>query len=305
MKWFKQLIGIDLPFKTMDDLKSYLISINQGRYNLKMLEKDFYLTALLRYIATSLPEISFKWWTCLNKIHFPYFRLSEDLDFGLSIEQFPTEWPRKKFARHMRDEINKIADILWRKVISSHHGQVGGNKYVSMKKYSYLKYELEYESVFWWAETIKIECTYTNKQYLENVVLPIHDIYTDLVYWENLFSKNSIRCFALEEMIAEKTRASLTRKLPAIRDFYDLWYMTLYKEYILEQYIDIIRNKCDEANNDWTIVQFNDWESKIVDTLQYLYDVQEKELVPVLVETTFDLDTIYKQLLHIYHLLSE
>jgi predicted nucleotidyltransferase component of viral defense system len=85
IKEFTTLTNIAFPFKSDRNLRRYLEQINTIGYNLKVLEKDFYLTGLLGWISTTLPDLSFKGGTCLNKIHFPYFRLSEDLDFSLPI----------------------------------------------------------------------------------------------------------------------------------------------------------------------------------------------------------------------------
>jgi predicted nucleotidyltransferase component of viral defense system len=40
-----------------------------------------------------------------------------------------------------------------------------------------------------------------------------------------MFDHASINCLSLEEMMAEKMRAALTRLTPAIRDFFDIRYV--------------------------------------------------------------------------------
>ena len=49
-----------------------------------------------------------------------------------------------------------------------------------------------------------------------------HDVVTEL----SLFPTTQIQCLSIDEMIAEKVRASLTRTTPAIRDFYDVWFLS-------------------------------------------------------------------------------
>jgi tyrosine-protein phosphatase YwqE len=66
----------------------------------------------------------------------------------------------------------------------------------------------------------------------------------------------------------------------------------------------MIREKCQDVDNKWTILQFENQEISR-NTKQYLEDIVKKELHPVLVDTTFDLEAIYTNLLHIYHLLNE
>ncbi|MEI7935088.1 MAG: nucleotidyl transferase AbiEii/AbiGii toxin family protein [Verrucomicrobiota bacterium] len=47
----------------------------------RLIEKDYFCTLLLEYLAEASPELVFKGGTCLAKIHADFYRLSEDLDF--------------------------------------------------------------------------------------------------------------------------------------------------------------------------------------------------------------------------------
>jgi predicted nucleotidyltransferase component of viral defense system len=57
----------------------------QSGFSLRLLEKDYYLTILLGSIHQLSENLIFKGGTCLNKVYYPYYRLSEDLDFTLII----------------------------------------------------------------------------------------------------------------------------------------------------------------------------------------------------------------------------
>jgi predicted nucleotidyltransferase component of viral defense system len=61
------------------------ISNTQGFEPFKF-EKDFLLTLILIKFGEKYPDLIFKGGTCLNKVYFPYFRLSEDLDFVLDVD---------------------------------------------------------------------------------------------------------------------------------------------------------------------------------------------------------------------------
>lgn len=54
---------------------------NKKDFDIYKYEKDFLLTLILIKFWQKYPDLVFKWWTCLNKIYFPYFRLSELLSF--------------------------------------------------------------------------------------------------------------------------------------------------------------------------------------------------------------------------------
>jgi predicted nucleotidyltransferase component of viral defense system len=58
-----------------------------------LLEKDYYLTMMLSQINTLGEDLVFKGGTCLNKIYYSYYRLSEDLDFTLKL---PSDSPSRK-----------------------------------------------------------------------------------------------------------------------------------------------------------------------------------------------------------------
>jgi hypothetical protein len=67
--------------------------------------------------------------------------------------------------------------------------------------------------------------TYTNKQHLPSQPKDIQAIFIDPILEDPIFDQASITCLSLEEMMAEKIRAALTRQFPAIRDFFDIRYV--------------------------------------------------------------------------------
>ena len=94
------------------------------------------------------------------------------------------------------------------------------------KQYTYLKYVFTYKSIYDQSEqTIIVELTYTHKQWLSTNNHYFAALFVDPVLEEALFPQETIVCLSLEEMMAEKTRAALTRREPAIRDFFDIRYV--------------------------------------------------------------------------------
>jgi predicted nucleotidyltransferase component of viral defense system len=60
----------------------------------RLVEKDYFCTVLLEYLAIQAGTgLVFKGGTCLAKIHADFYRLSEDLDFAISM---PVDAPRRK-----------------------------------------------------------------------------------------------------------------------------------------------------------------------------------------------------------------
>ena len=62
----------------------------------RLIEKDYFCTALLEYLAAAPNKLVFKGGTCLAKIHANFYRLSEDLDFVIPM---PTDAPRAKRSK--------------------------------------------------------------------------------------------------------------------------------------------------------------------------------------------------------------
>ena len=78
-----------LPIYQNRELQNFLRLLhisNTREFDIFKLEKDFLLTLILIKFGEKYPDLVFKGGTCLNKIYFPYFRLSEDLDFVLDVD---------------------------------------------------------------------------------------------------------------------------------------------------------------------------------------------------------------------------
>ena len=257
------------------------------------LEKDFYLTVLLHYICNNIKSINFKGWTCLNKWYFPYFRLSEDLDFMVCYENHPWKNERIRFAREIRNQVVHIADTLWWSLNpeDQQHKRALWNNFLKNKKHTYLKYIFTYPSLINWEnQTIKLEVTYTQKQYLPSNSVIIHDIYKDLIFNKPLFKEEKINCVAIEEMMAEKLRACVSRREPAIRDFYDIRFILEKTNITLDNIKPLFEEKIKENTWDFTIYNW--------------YPILEKQiklnLLPMLWEswTKFNLKETYDKIIN-------
>src|SRR5262249_22590865 len=82
-----------------------LTESNTG-FSARLIEKDYYCSLALYGLAEAFQQgLVFKGGTCLNKVHSDFYRLSEDLDFVISME---TDAPRS--ARNMK--ISPLQDLL-------------------------------------------------------------------------------------------------------------------------------------------------------------------------------------------------
>ncbi|NOZ43857.1 MAG: nucleotidyl transferase AbiEii/AbiGii toxin family protein [bacterium] len=86
-------------------------------------------------------------------------------------------------------------------------------------------FEFEYKSIIDKSDQIvkvdiRIESTLQKEPKIKNIIA----IYQDPISFTTFFQEHTIRVMDLDEIFAEKTRAALTRKEPAIRDFFDIHY---------------------------------------------------------------------------------
>jgi hypothetical protein len=147
-----------------------------------------------------------------------------------------------------------------------HHKKARGNPHIADMKYTYLKYILSYSSLVDGSDQeIKIEVTYTHKRHLPHVQMPLQSLYRDLVYENPLFPEQIISCMHLDEMMAEKMRAALTREYPAIRDFFDIWWMRR-DGYDFELISDLVQEKVAESGNRITVTDAYDKLQKDIET---------------------------------------
>ena len=291
-KILKELIGYEIALDDAAAFIDMMNTVNTVWFNPILLEKDFWLTVILIYIANELPELRFKWWTCLNKIYYPYYRLSEDLDFTFPFNEEIVDSNNKRiaFSRKIREKIKKIVNLTWREINpdSVQHKKALWLKDLRNKEHTYLKYVLRYPSfIDWTMQTIKIELTYTPKQYFESKYETIKSIFINPINEKPLFKEQRIQCLSIEEMVTEKCRAALTRRTPAIRDFFDLWYLQ-------NNWIDIFANKDVIIKKCLEITDLQRTSFWNYDELENQIDT---ELNPVLQkENNFDLKKIYNEI---------
>jgi len=113
----------------------------------------------------------------------------------------------------------------------------------------------------------------------------IKSIFISKTMEESIFVEYMITCMEFDEIVAEKTRASLTRTQPAIRDFFDVWYIKNFTGFDFERIMDLIEIKLAEANHIYTVDEsFDLFEQQI-----------ETDLKPVLKKKfEFDLKEIFE-----------
>ena len=100
-----------------------------------VIEKDYYVTMLLREIVTRNPEVLFKGGTSLSKCYKLIRRFSEDIDLNLVGENRPTEGQRRQLKQSIIDSLDTLGLKL------------ANPDYIRSKR-EFNRYMIDYEPIF-------------------------------------------------------------------------------------------------------------------------------------------------------------
>jgi predicted nucleotidyltransferase component of viral defense system len=183
----------------------------------RLIEKDYFCTALLEYLAATANKLVFKGGTCLAKVHANFYRLSEDLDFVIPM---PTDAPRAQRSKQAATVKEAVAalpkQIPFFRLVEPLTGANNSTQYNAVIGYASLVSRQE--------ETIKIEVALREPLLLDPLNDLAQTILLDPVSRKPLLKPLEVRCIAKMEAFAEKFRAALSRREVAVRDFFDLDY---------------------------------------------------------------------------------
>ncbi len=195
---------------------------------LTLLEKDYYLTLILSRMHELSKDLIFKGGTCLNKIYYAYYRLSEDLDFSMKLPRYePTRGERRKCIQPIKDNIINFAGEIGMKVDESiNPGRNESKQYVYNFIYQSVLRPIEAKVKFEIGLRFNPIASIEKRQVQHNFLHPFTK--------EPLFDGGQAACLSLNELVSEKLRAAAIREKVAPRDFYDLDFL--------------LRNKFDLAN---------------------------------------------------------
>ena len=183
----------------------------------RLIEKDYFCSVLLEYLASASKDLVFKGGTCLAKVYAGLYRLSEDLDFVISMSANAKRTDRSKQAGALKHVVADIAAQLPAfRMIQPLTGANHSNQYIAAVGYMSLASGQP--------ETIKIEVGLREPLLMAAPTELANAILLNPVSDRMLVNPISLCCISKMEAFAEKFRAALTRRDVAIRDFYDIDY---------------------------------------------------------------------------------
>lgn len=264
------------------------VTANRMGFRASLIEKDYYLTLILSRIQGLSTGLIFKGGTCLNKIYYSYYRLSEDLDFSMRLPEYiPTRGDRRKSIQSVKDGIVDFAKGLGLRVEGEE--KAGRNE---SKQYVY---SIIYRSVIQPTDqTIKFEIGLRFNPILQPELRPVQHQFLHPFTKEPLFDAGKVNCLSLNEIVSEKLRAAALRKTIAPRDFYDLDFI-LRNDFDLSnsEVMRLFKKKIEEDGGDLDLKKYRENMGRSSAEIKDMAGRIEVELFDVLTAAerkNFDLD---------------
>ena len=239
------------------------------RFPARLVEKDYYCTVLLEYLAGKAPGLVFKGGTCLAKVHTNFFRLSEDMDFVIPVAEDTSRTERRKLMFPVKESFTGLALALpCFQVKVPLQGANNSTQYVGTMSYQSLATGQE--------EAIKIEVALREPLLTQSAAAPAQTALLNPVSGRAMVAPVRVSCISKMEAFAEKFRAALSRREAAVRDFFDLDYAARRLGLRPEdaELVGLVRQKLAVAGNEPVDVSAN--------RLAVLRQQVESQLQPVL-----------------------
>lgn len=182
----------------------------------RLVEKDYYCSLFLERLyhhEMLRSHLAFKGGTLLSKAYLGFFRLSEDLDFSASNEFCTTRTERREVSKVIKAAIDELLPELGFSEVSPLRGFNESRQYNGV---------FGYKSVTGVPDTIKFEVGFRGDLMLPLPTTLLETLLVDPFSTRKALSLIMVKTLVREEAFAEKARAALTRKFPAIRDLFDL-----------------------------------------------------------------------------------
>ncbi len=184
-------------------------------FTARLIEKDYFSSVLLEYLAASSAGLIFKGGTCLTKIHGDFYRLSEDLDFSIPTAPESSRADRSRSVNPLRATVNELPRQLPAfRIVEPLRGANNSTQYNAIVGYVSL--------IDGHIEPVSIEVGVREPNMIEADEGTLKTALLNPINRQALVEVFMVPCLSYTEAMAEKLRAALCRREVAIRDFFDV-----------------------------------------------------------------------------------
>ncbi len=211
----------------------------------RLIEKDYFCTVLLQYLAADQHGLFFKGGTSLAKVHAGFYRLSEDLDFVIPTPGDASRSERRRRAGASKERVAALGEHLTSLHVTKElTGANDSTQYIAAFGYTSVLGPQE--------ETITIEISLREPLLRPAMRGEAQTLLLDPISGSPLVPALPLQCLSREETIAEKLRAALSRREVAIRDFYDIDYAVrrLSLNVLEPDFVGLVKEKMVMPGND-------------------------------------------------------
>lgn len=217
-----------------------LIIEKSGIKKPELIERDIILHTILKRLYSDeyfAENYLFKGGTCLVKCYFGYYRFSVDLDFTFKNQEKWKGLSKRSKRKALVKEVQRVGNLI--KATASYVGlefnaELQNRRYIEFGSGSRMvTYKLYYPGGLIKVQVNLVENVLFEpkrliaKTLLSGVLLSRND---RLYFYDLLedYSEVEVLAYDLREILVEKIRAILTRKVQKLRDFYDLYLLYKY-----------------------------------------------------------------------------
>lgn len=207
-------------------------------FGIRLIEKDYFCSVALEYLAGECGSLTFKGGTCLSKIHGGFYRLSEDLDFSIPTAVDSARGERSRSVEPLRQVLARIEERLpGFRLTEPLRGFNNSMQYNAV---------LSYESlVDGHVEPVSIEVGVREPNMTETAQGAARTVLLSPIGGQAIIDTYPVVALSYLEAMAEKVRAALCRSEVAIRDFFDVDHAVRAAGFDPTQagFVDLVRRK--------------------------------------------------------------
>lgn len=207
-------------------------------FSARLVEKDYFCSVALEYLAEECGKLTFKGGTCLSKIHGGFYRLSEDLDFSIPTAVDSTRAQRSQSVEPLRQALARVEERLpGFRIAEALRGFNNSTQYNAV---------LSYESLIdGHVEPVSIEVGVREPNMTETAQGAARTVLLNPIGGQALIDTYPVVALSYLEAMAEKVRAALCRSEVAIRDFFDVDHAVRAAGFDPTQsgFVDLVRRK--------------------------------------------------------------